>query len=69
MSWQPIETMPKEDLECFLVLIPDFDLTEYLVLQVSVFQHDMYPDHLKGNIDYADRVLEATHWMPRPSLP
>lgn len=39
---------------------------ENLILQVSNFEGQMYPDYLDGCIDWSDRVLDATHWMPLP---
>lgn len=67
-NWQSIETAPKDDdYGSFLVLTPANDMCkEGIVLQVSCFEAFMYPDHLDGCIDWNDRILNATHWMPLP---
>jgi len=68
-KWLPIETAPKDERKPFLVLLPGNDAADYLVLQVSAFEGNMYPDHLGGSIDYGDRVTNAVGWMPLPPPP
>lgn len=68
-GWQPIETRPTEDCVNFLVLLPGNDMAKYLILQVSGFEENIYADHLDGCIDWSDRILNATHWMPLPKPP
>jgi hypothetical protein len=63
MNWKPIETRPMAQEEVsFLVLLPKNDVANSVILQVSIFQGEMYPDHLDGIIDFNDRVTNATHW-------
>jgi len=62
VNWRTIDTRPTEDCKSFLVALPKNDMADYIILQVSNFEGNMYPDHLNGLIDWSDRVLTATHW-------
>lgn len=65
-GWQPIATAPTDEFAPFLVEVAGNEIADRLVLQVSVFEGNMYPDHLAGAIDWADRVTNATRWHPLP---
>lgn len=65
-GWQPIATAPTSEREPFLVKTPGNDAASQLVLQVSVFEGNMYPDHMGCNVDFGDRVTTATEWCPVP---
>lgn len=62
-TWRPISTAPKNEGQSFLVY-RDIGLEMSFAMQVSVFEGGLYPDHLCGNVDWSDRVTDATHWMP-----
>ena len=47
--------MPKED-ESVLGLFDGNDVCDKLIMQCSLFEGRMYPDHLDGLIDYDDAV-------------
>ena len=68
-AWQPIETRPKDECVPFLVALPKNYVADFVAIQVSNFEGQMYPDHLDGLIDWSDRVLNATHWMSLPTPP
>lgn len=68
-EWLPIASHPKNDGYAFLVLLPGNDVCDSLVLQVSNFEGQTYPDCKDGIIDWEDRITEATHWMPLPPPP
>jgi len=63
-KWQPIESAPEQEGVPFLVLCPKNDVADFVIVQVSKFQGDMYPDFLNANIDYADRITNALAWTP-----
>lgn len=67
-GWRPIETAPQQDDHSFLVLRNVGRGMTY-AMQVSRFEGEMYPDHLDSNVDYGDRVTDATHWQPLPEPP
>ena len=62
MEWKKIETKPIREDKPFLVLLPKNDVADYVVLQVSNFEGQMYSDFADGMIDWGDRILNATHW-------
>lgn len=66
-KYQPIETAPTQEGYSFLVRRERRNGFTY-VMQVSNFEGNMYPDHLDSNVDFDDRVLDATHWMPLPEM-
>lgn len=41
-------------------------MCDFLAVQVSNFEGQMYPDAFGGSIDYGDRVTHATHWCELP---
>lgn len=49
------EDNPKED-ESVLCLFNGNDVCEFLIIQCSMFEGRMYPDHLDGLIDWDDAV-------------
>lgn len=61
-------TAPKEDHCVFLILIKRTAEME-VIMQVEVFEGQIYPCHLYNNIDWDDRIENATAWRPLPSLP
>lgn len=65
-GWQPIASAPHDEESTFLVRMPWREPGPFLVLQVTVFQGDMYPDHLGFNVAFDDRVTNATEWRPLP---
>lgn len=67
--WQSIETCPHDECGAYLFLLPGNDVCKYLIVQGSWYEGWAYPDHMDGLIDYADRILNATHWMALPPLP
>lgn len=67
-SWQPIETAPTSEDGSYLVLLPGNEVCDFLIVQVSNFEKQRYPDHKDGLIDWNDRITTATHWMPVPEL-
>lgn len=68
-KWRPIETAPNRERISFLVFVPKKDGDEYdCVVQVSNFEGHMYPDFEQCNVDWGDRVVDATHWMPMSEL-
>ena len=67
-QWQPIETAPQREDHSFLVR-RDVGRGMTFVMQVSRFEGNLYPDHLESNVDYDDRIIDATHWMPLPAAP
>lgn len=62
LNWKPIETKPQQEDQPFLVLLPKNAVADFVILQVTIFEGAMYPDHMNGMIDYGDRVTTATHW-------
>ena len=52
MTWQPISTAPKDEINPFLVLLPGKDVCKTLAVQVSNFEGRMYPDCRDGIIDW-----------------
>lgn len=66
--WQPIETAPKDEAESFLIRRDD-DLNAVVIIQVSNFEGNMYPDALGGCIDFDDRITDAIDWQPLPTPP
>jgi len=68
-AWQPIETRPKDECVPFLVALPKNYVADFVAIQVSNFEGEMYPDHLNGLVNWNGRVLNATHWMPLPTPP
>ena len=67
--WQPIETAPTKEDAPFLVMTPGNGVARFLILQVTRFEGELYPDHLDGAVSYSDRVTNATLWMPAPEVP
>lgn len=61
-------TAPKEDHCVFLILIKR-TAEMGVIMQVEVFEGQIYPCHLYNNIDWDDRIENATAWRPLPSLP
>lgn len=62
--WHPIETAPAKEDAPFLVMTPGNGVARFLILQVTRFEGELYPDHLDGAVSYSDRITNATHWMP-----
>ncbi len=67
-KWQLIESMPRNEEKPFLVLM-DSGEKDLVVMQVSMFEGNLYPDHLGAAIDYHDIVTTAKYWMPLNALP
>lgn len=68
-NWQPIETRPEAEAEPFLVMTFNDDRADcfdYVVVQVSNFEGQMYADGRQAIIDYDDRITNAVAWMYRP---
>ncbi len=69
MKWLPIDTRPTRDSSNFLVRVPRWDDADgWVALEVDTFEGQMYPSHLVDSVDWDDRVANATHWCPLPSL-
>jgi hypothetical protein len=77
MKWKPIEALPPESEKgnvSYLLLCPFenwmcLGRTAYITVQASWFEGWLYPDALDGCIDWDDRIIGATHWMPLPEPP
>lgn len=67
-EWQTIETIPTDESKSFLVLWEN-DMNAWIVLQVSWFEGNLYPDHMGGMIDHDDVVEGYSHWMNCPNPP
>lgn len=57
--WLEPSKLPSEENSPFLVLLAGNDAADFLILQVSVFEGRMYPDHLDCNIDHSDAINPA----------
>lgn len=69
MGWRLIKTMPQTEDVPFLVLLPKNSVADFVIVQVTRFEGQIYPDHMDGAIDWDDRVTTATHWMPAEPPP
>lgn len=72
VEWMLIESAPQSESVSFLLFVPgksDGNASEGLVVQVSRFEGNFYPDVMDCNVDWYDRVTRATHWMPLPTPP
>lgn len=69
VAWLPIETAPQQDDYSFLVRRSPRGKNWTYTMQVSRFEGNMYPDHLDSNVDFDDRVTDATHWAPMLPAP
>ena len=68
VNWKTIESAPTDETVSFLV----FCKSKYLVpviLQVSRFEGQLYPDAMEHCIDWDDRIKSATHWAELPEFP
>lgn len=65
-KWQPLATKPVAEGVSFLVRRPGNDTAKSTAMQVSIFEGQMYPDHLDYGISWDDRVTDATAWAPLP---
>lgn len=65
MSWQPIETAPKDGTDVLLWVVDG--ARGWASLEVGFYEHDEWfaPDYRPIEL-YAYR---ATHWMPLPDAP
>lgn len=61
INWISFDKEKPEEDESVLCLFNGNDVCEYLIMQCSMFESRMYPDHLDGIIDYGDAV-NPTMW-------
>ena len=71
MTWQPIETAPRDGTDVLVLLHPE--IAERTGYKVEICHYEKRP--LLGetwtaqNDGFSTEVAGATHWMPLPPLP
>ena len=66
MTWQPIETAPKDGTTILLVMRTGKMITGWWASSVELFIFVLGPDD--GN-SFGIMAEDATHWMPLPEAP
>ena len=64
-EWNYMNTYPiNVEAQPYLLLLPKNSVADFVIVQVSNYQSNAYPDHLDTNIDYDDRVdlTKALMW-------
>lgn len=68
-EWKPIDTMPRDEENSYLVFAKHTTDSGHSIVQVSWFEGQLYADMKEGIIDWEDAIGSATHWQPLPPKP
>jgi hypothetical protein len=67
--WQPIETLPSQDIRAFFWVVPKSPEETFRDTSGRPIMSDHAPYRMEGKWRSWGSLLKATHWMPLPDPP